>query len=133
MLPRHACCVLSRLRCNGQSLLLGSYLSRIGRIENPFCSAYEHSSQDISHLIQHCPATKCLHHSLFGDSLSMTSGPDHGELPRFWGSMVFRHAPIPRKGSGNQQQMSRDDSWSIPLYLLFLLSWDARALAEIAQ
>ena len=33
--PRHARCVLSRLRCNGQSLLLGSYLSRIGRIENP--------------------------------------------------------------------------------------------------
>ena len=34
----------------------------------------------------------------------MTSGPDPGELPGFWGSMVFRHAPIPRKGSGNQQQ-----------------------------
>ena len=27
MLPRHARCVLSRLRCNGHSLLLGSYLS----------------------------------------------------------------------------------------------------------
>ena len=27
-----------------------------------------------------------------------------GELLRFWGSMVSRHAPIPRKGSGNQQQ-----------------------------
>ena len=35
VLPRHACCVLSRLHCNGHSLLLGSYLSRIGRIENP--------------------------------------------------------------------------------------------------
>ena len=34
----------------------------------------------------------------------MTSGPDPGELPGFWGSMVFRHAPIPRKGSGKQQQ-----------------------------
>ena len=33
VLPRHARCVLSRLRCNGHSLLLGSYLSRIGRIE----------------------------------------------------------------------------------------------------
>ena len=32
VLPRHACCVLSRFRCNGHSLLLGSYLSRIGRI-----------------------------------------------------------------------------------------------------
>ena len=34
----------------------------------------------------------------------MTSGPDPGELPGFWGSMVFRHAPMPRKGSGKQQQ-----------------------------
>ena len=30
------------------------------------------------------------------------SGP--GELHGLWGSMVFYHAPIPRKGSGNQQQ-----------------------------
>ena len=51
VLPRHARCVLSRLRCNGHSLLLGSYLSRIGRIENSSCSACGHSSQDISHLI----------------------------------------------------------------------------------
>ena len=49
VLPRHARCVLSRLRCNGHSLLLGSYLSRIGRIENPSCSAGGHSSQDTSH------------------------------------------------------------------------------------
>ena len=32
VLPRHARCVLSRLRCNGHSLPLSSYLSRIGRI-----------------------------------------------------------------------------------------------------
>ena len=37
----------------------------------------------------------------------MTSGPDPGELPGFWGSMVFRHAPIPRKGSGKQQQQQQ--------------------------
>ena len=43
VLPRHARCVLSRLRCNGHSLFLGSYLSRIGRIENPSCSACGHS------------------------------------------------------------------------------------------
>ena len=42
VLPRHARCVLSRLRCNGHNLLLGSYLSRIGRIENPSCSACGH-------------------------------------------------------------------------------------------
>ena len=56
-LPRHARCVLSHLRYNGHSLLLGSYLSRIGRIENFFCSACGHSSQDTFHLILHCPAT----------------------------------------------------------------------------
>ena len=42
VLPRHARCVLSRLRCNGHSLLLGSYLYRIGRIENPSCNARGH-------------------------------------------------------------------------------------------
>ena len=56
LLPRHACCILSRLLCNGHSLLLSSYLFSIGRIENPSCSACGHSSQDTSHLIQHCPA-----------------------------------------------------------------------------
>ena len=96
VLPRHARCVLSRLRCNGHSLLLGSYLSRIGRIENPSCSACGHSSQDISHLILHCPATD----SLATLCLFTTSGPDPGELPGFWGSMVFRQAPIPSEGVG---------------------------------
>ena len=71
VLPRHARCVLSRLSCNGHSLILGSYLSRIGRIENLSCSACGHSSQDISHLILHCPATDSLRRSLFGDCLSL--------------------------------------------------------------
>ena len=69
VLPRHARCVLFRLCCNGHSLLLS--LSRTGRIENPSCSACEHSSQDTSHLILHCPATDLLRRSLFGDSLSL--------------------------------------------------------------
>ena len=71
VLPRRARCVLSRLRCNGHSLLLGSYLSRIGRIENLSCSACGHPSQDISHLILHCPAMDSLRRLLFGDSLSL--------------------------------------------------------------
>ena len=71
VLPRHARWVLSRLRCNGHSLLLDSYLSRIGRIENPSCSACGHSSQDTSHLILHCPATDSLRRSFFGDCLSL--------------------------------------------------------------
>ena len=71
VLPRHASCVLSRLCCNRHSLVLGSYLSMIGKIKNPTCSAGGHSSQDTSHLILHCPATDSLRRSLFGDCLSL--------------------------------------------------------------
>ena len=79
VLPRDARCVLSRLRCNGHSVLLDTYLSRIGRIENPSRSAFGHLSQDTSHLILHCPATD----SLATLCLSTTSGSDPGELPGF--------------------------------------------------
>ena len=85
--PCHARCVFSRLRCNGHSLLLGSYLSRIGRIENPSCSACGHSSQDTFYLILHCPTMDSLRRTLFGDSLSLYdlwSRP--WELLGFWGS-----------------------------------------------
>ena len=44
VLPRHACCVLSHLRCNGHCLLLNFYLSMIGRIENSSCSVCGHFS-----------------------------------------------------------------------------------------
>ena len=99
VLPRHARCVLSGLRCNGHSLLFGSYVSRIGRIENPSCSACGQLSQDISS-----------HSALpsYGLSAPLTlwqlpiflrlwSMP--GELLGFWGSMVFRHVFIPPKRS----------------------------------
>ena len=84
--------VSSRLRCNGHSLLLNSFLSRIGRIENPFCSACGHSSQGTSHLTLHYPATD----SLATLCLSTTSG----KLPGFWGFMVYRHAPYPSERVG---------------------------------
>ena len=71
VLPRHARCVLSRLRCNRHSPLLSSYLSRIGRIENPSCSACGHSSQDTSHPIVQCPAIDSLRRSISDDSLSL--------------------------------------------------------------
>ena len=99
VLPRHARCVLSRLRCNGHSLLLGSYLSRIGRIENPSCSACGHPSQDISHLILHCPATDSLRRSLFGDSLSL-----YNLWSRPWGVArlvgLHGHPPCPHPSEG---------------------------------
>ena len=69
VLPRYARCALSHLLCNGHSLPLSSYLTRIGRIENHSCSACGHPSQDTSHLILHGPATDSLRRSLFGDSL----------------------------------------------------------------
>ena len=103
VLPRHAGCVLSRLRCNGH---------RIGRIENPSCSACGHSSHVTSHLILHCPATDSLRRSLFGDSLSLYdlwSKP--WGVARLLGSMVIREAPIPRKGLNNNSNMSLDDFW----------------------
>ena len=71
VLPRHTRCVLSRLCCNGHNFLLSSYFSRIGRIENPSCSASGHPSQDTSHLILYCPGTESLCRSLFGDSVSL--------------------------------------------------------------
>ena len=52
VLPRHARCVLSCLRCNGRRLLLGSYLSRIGRTEYPSCSAC--GTRPRTHLISFC-------------------------------------------------------------------------------
>ena len=71
VLSRRPCYALSRLLCNGNSFLLSSYFSRIGRIENPSCSACGYQSQDTFHLVLHCPATDSLHRSLFGDSLSL--------------------------------------------------------------
>ena len=101
VLPHHARCILSRLRCNGHSLLLGSYLSRIGRIESPSCSACGHSSQDIFYLILHCLATDSLRRSLFGDSLSL-----YDLWSRPWGvaRLLGLHGlppcPHPSKGAG---------------------------------
>ena len=101
VLPRHARCVLSRLRCNGHSLILGSYLSRIGRIENPSCSAYGHPSQDISHLILHSPAAGSLRRSLFGDSLSLYDlWPRSCGVARLLGFHGFPPCPHPSKGVG---------------------------------
>ena len=101
VLPRHARCVLSRLRCNGHSLFLGFYLSRIGRIENPSWSACEHSSQDTSYLILHCPATDTLRRSLFGNSLSLY---DLWSRPWVVAGLLGLHGlppcPHPSKGVG---------------------------------
>ena len=92
VLPRQARCVLYRLRCNGHSLLLGSYLFRIDRIENPSCSACGHPSQDISHLILHCSATDSLRRSLFGNFLSLY---DLWSRPWVGARLLGLHGPPP--------------------------------------
>ena len=97
VLPRHARCVLSRHHCNGRSLQLSSYLSRIGRIENSSCSACGHSSQDTSHLILYCPATDSLRRSLFGDSMSLC---DLWRVARLLGLHGLPPCPHPSEGSG---------------------------------
>ena len=102
VLLRHARCVLFRRRCNGHSILLSSYLSRIGRIENPSCNACGHESHSTSHLILHCPATDSLSRSLFGNFRFL-----YDLWSRPWGDarLLGLHGlppqPISRKGSGN--------------------------------
>ena len=54
-LARSARCALSRLRCNGHSTLLNSYLHRVGRAETPSCSNCGSEPQDLSHLVLDCP------------------------------------------------------------------------------
>ena len=101
VLSHHARCILSRLRCNGHSLLLGSYLSRIGRIKYPSCSTCGHASQDTSNLTLHCPAMDSLRRSLFGNSRSL-----YNLWSRPWGVAWFlgHHGlppcPHPSEGIG---------------------------------
>ena len=92
VLLRHARCVLSRLRCNGNSLLLSSYLSRIGTIENSSCSACGHPSQNTFHLILHCPATNSLRRSLFDIFLSLY---DLCPRPRVVSRLLGLHGLLP--------------------------------------
>ena len=127
VLPRHARCVFSRLRCNGHSLLLSSYFYRIGRIENPSCTAC--GTRPRTPLILFCTVqlrTLCIARSLAVFCLSTTSVPGPGEFPRFWGSMVFRHQLFRWKGSGNNNDsktenadalLSYKGSWHIQTFL----------------
>ena len=84
-----------------------SVLLSLGLAESRILPASPVDNRPRTPLILFCTVqlrTLCAAHSLATLCLSTTSGPGPGELPGFWRSMVFRHAPIPRKGSGNQQQ-----------------------------
>ena len=120
VLPSHARCALSRFRCNGHSLLLSSYLSRIGSVKNPSCSACGHPFHDTSHLILHCPATDCLYCSLFGESLSLLrplvqaleSCSDSGSP---WSSTML-HPFIRRVGQQQQHARFLQNLWKFYAY-----------------
>ena len=98
----HFHCVLFRFHCNEHSLLLSSYLFRIGRIKNPSCCACSHSFQNASYLILHCPAMNFLRCLLFGDSWSI-----YDLWSKAWGLawLLELHGlppcPIPWKVLGN--------------------------------
>ena len=73
----------------------------------PFCSACGHRAR--TPLISFYTVQLrilCVARSLAIFCLCTTSGPDTGELPGFWGLMVFRRQPIPRKVPGKQQQQN---------------------------
>ena len=70
-LPRSARCALSRLRCDGHSTLLNSYLHRVGRAETPSCSNCGFELQDLSHFVLDCPVLDHLCRAIFGHTLSL--------------------------------------------------------------
>ena len=70
-LPRSARCALSRLRCNGHSTLLNSYLHRVGRAETPSCSNCGSESQDLFRLVLDCLVLDHLRRAIFGHTLSL--------------------------------------------------------------
>ena len=96
-LPRSARCALSRLRCNGHSTLLNSYLHRVGRAETPSCSNCGSESQNLSHLVLDCPVRRVI----FGHTLSLLdlwSRP--WRVARLLGLLGVDSRPHPQDGSG---------------------------------
>ena len=86
VLSHHARCVFFRLRCNGHSLLLGSYLSRI--VESRYHPAAPVDTRSRTPLISFCTVqqqTLCAANSLATLCLCTTSGPGPGRLPGFCG------------------------------------------------
>ena len=80
----------------------------IGLAESRIFPAAPVDTRPRTPLISFCTVqlgTLCAAHSLATLCQFTISGPDLGELPGFWGSTVLRHAPIFRKGLGNQQQV----------------------------
>ena len=73
--------------------------------------------------------TLCAVHYLATLCLFMTSSPDPGELPGFWGFMVFRHTPIHRRGSGNNNNNNKNYI-SILFFSCFFLCMGGRCFFQ---
>ena len=76
----------------------------LGLAESRILPAESADTRPRTPLISFCTVhlrTLCAAHSLASLCLFTTSGLGPGEFPGFWGSMVHRHAPIRRKGLGN--------------------------------
>ena len=94
-------CLLCPLSSSQQrhSLLLSS---SVGLAESRILPAAPANTRPRTPLISFCTVqlrTLCAAHSLATLCFFTISGPGPRGLPRFWGSMVFCHAPIPRKES----------------------------------
>ena len=77
-------------------------LISLGLTESRILPAAHADTRPRTPLISFCTVqlrTLCATCSLATLYLSMTSRPGAGELPGFWGSMVFCHAPVLQKGS----------------------------------
>ena len=106
--PRNLCCLVtlavSFLVYAAMDTAFFLVLISLGLAESRILRAAPVDTRPRTPLISFCTVqlrTFCAAHSLATLCLCTTSGPDPGELLGFWSSMVFRHAPIPRKGSGN--------------------------------
>ena len=100
MLPRHARCGLSLVYAATDTVFCKAPVS-LKLAESKILLAALADARFRTPLPSFCTVqlrTHCVARSLTIFSLCTTSGPGPGELPRFWGLMVFRHQPIPRKG-----------------------------------
>ena len=93
--------VLSRLRCNGHSLLLSSIY--LGLAESTILHAAPADTRPRTPIISFCPVqrrTHCAAQSLVTLCLFTTSGPGLESCPASEACMVFRHDPHLSKGVG---------------------------------
>ena len=100
-LSRGVRCELSRLRCNGHSPLLNSYLHWIGRSTSPYCSVCGSENHDVPHVLCSCPSLSSTRAAIFGPSVSCFDLWDRPwGVARLLGLRGLPPRPYPRDGVG---------------------------------